>query len=76
MGNERYSNMAAMTLTEAEFDYQVNLHDITMLEYTKEDYAMDYEVAAVGAGLGGGCENTHQLKPMMYCEAMVMDKEG
>eukprot|EP00957_Ditylum_brightwellii_P186884 14231543-Ditylum_brightwellii.AAC.1 len=58
--------MAAMALTEAEFDYQVNLQDIAMLEYAKEDYAIDYEVTAVGAGLDGGFENTHQLKPMKY----------
>eukprot|EP00957_Ditylum_brightwellii_P185956 14157231-Ditylum_brightwellii.AAC.1 len=64
LGEEQYSDMAAMALTEAEFDYQVNLQDIAMLKYAKEDYVIDYEVAAVGAGLGGGFENTHQLKPM------------
>eukprot|EP00957_Ditylum_brightwellii_P170467 12975639-Ditylum_brightwellii.AAC.1 len=76
MGHERYSDMAAMALTKAKFDYQVNLGDITMLEYAKEDYIMDYEVAAVGAGLGGGFENNRQLKPMKYDGAMTMDKEG
>eukprot|EP00957_Ditylum_brightwellii_P192976 14693200-Ditylum_brightwellii.AAC.1 len=45
-----------------------------MLEYAKEDYIVDYEVAAIGAGLGGGFENTRQLKPMNYDEAMAMDK--
>ena len=68
--------MAAMTLTEAEFDYQMNLQDIAMLKYAKEDYAIDYKVAAVGAGLGGGFENTRQLKPMKYDEAMATDKAG
>eukprot|EP00957_Ditylum_brightwellii_P016491 1239509-Ditylum_brightwellii.AAC.2 len=66
--------MAAMALTEAEFGYQVNLQDIAMLEYAKEDYIMDYEVAAVGVGLGGGFENTGQLKPMKYDETMATDK--
>jgi hypothetical protein len=28
------------------------------------------EVAAVGAGIGGGFENTAELKPMKYNEAM------
>eukprot|EP00957_Ditylum_brightwellii_P040134 3037407-Ditylum_brightwellii.AAC.1 len=68
--------MAAMALTEAEYGYQVNLQDIVMLEYAKEDYAIDYEVAAVRAGLGGGFENTHHLKPMKYDEAMATDKAG
>eukprot|EP00957_Ditylum_brightwellii_P040957 3101077-Ditylum_brightwellii.AAC.1 len=68
--------MAAMALTEAEYGYQVNLRDIAMLKYAKEDYAIDYEVATVGAGLGGGFENTRQLQPMKYDEAMAMDKAG
>jgi hypothetical protein len=28
------------------------------------------EVAAVGAGIGGGFENTAELRPMKYSEAM------
>eukprot|EP00957_Ditylum_brightwellii_P015179 1143507-Ditylum_brightwellii.AAC.1 len=63
-----------MALADAEFDYQTNLQDIAMLKYAKEDYAIDYEVATVGAGLGGGFKNTCQLKPMKYDEAMATDK--
>eukprot|EP00957_Ditylum_brightwellii_P157546 11991194-Ditylum_brightwellii.AAC.1 len=65
-----------MALTEAEFDYQVNLWDIAMLKYTEEDYVMDCKVAAFRAGLGGGFQNTHQLKHMKYDEAMATDKPG
>eukprot|EP00957_Ditylum_brightwellii_P140129 10678066-Ditylum_brightwellii.AAC.1 len=65
-----------MALTEAEFEYQVNLQDIAMPKYAKEDYVIDYEVAAIGSGLSGGFENTRQLKPMKYDEAMATDKVG
>eukprot|EP00957_Ditylum_brightwellii_P196590 14978675-Ditylum_brightwellii.AAC.2 len=76
MGDEYYSDMVAMALTKAEFDYQINLQDIAMLEYAKEDYAMDYKVAAVRAGLGGRFKNTRHLKPMKYDEAVATDKTG
>ena len=72
----RYDHLAAMALTEAEFGYQVNLREAAMLEFALEDYCTDYNIAAVGAGLGGGFENTRQLKPMKYDEAMATDREG
>ena len=64
---ERYGDLAAMALTEAEYGYQVNLREIAKIEF---------EISGVGAGLGGGFENTRQLKPMKYDEAMRTDKVG
>ena len=64
---ERYGDLAAMSLTQAEYGYQVNLREIAKIEF---------EVAGVGAGLGGGFENTRQLKPMKYHEAMNADNVG
>eukprot|EP00586_Coscinodiscus_wailesii_P006916 CAMPEP_0172489026 /NCGR_PEP_ID=MMETSP1066-20121228/18774_1 /TAXON_ID=671091 /ORGANISM="Coscinodiscus wailesii, Strain CCMP2513" /LENGTH=61 /DNA_ID=CAMNT_0013256601 /DNA_START=156 /DNA_END=341 /DNA_ORIENTATION=- len=43
-----------MALTKVEFDYQANLKDIGMLEFAREDHIIDHDVAAVGAGIGGG----------------------
>ena len=64
---ERYGDLAAMALTQAEFGYQANLREIAMIEF---------ELAGVGAGLGGGLKNTRQLKPMKYDKAMATVKEG
>ena len=37
---------------------------------------MHHEVSAVGAGIGGGFEDTSELKPMKYKQAMMTkDKE-
>eukprot|EP00957_Ditylum_brightwellii_P155085 11805453-Ditylum_brightwellii.AAC.1 len=47
-----------------------------MLEFALGDLQTDHEIGAIGAGLGGGFENTRQLKPMKYNEAMATDKEG
>eukprot|EP00957_Ditylum_brightwellii_P143631 10943399-Ditylum_brightwellii.AAC.1 len=46
------------------------------MEFALEDYCTDNEIAAVGTGLGGGFENTQQLRPMKCNEAMATDKEG
>ena len=59
-----YDHIAAMALSKAEMSYQVSLRETAMLEYAFEDYCTDYEIAAVGAGLCGGFENTRQLRPM------------
>eukprot|EP00957_Ditylum_brightwellii_P144841 11032008-Ditylum_brightwellii.AAC.1 len=47
-----------------------------MTEFALEDYCIDNEIAAVGAELGGGFENTRQLRPMKYDKAMATEKEG
>ena len=73
---QRYGHLAAMALTQAEFNYQVNLQDITMMEFSDEDICVDYEIGAVGAGLGDGFVHTRELKPMKYDEAMATDKIG
>ena len=71
-GDARYEDIAAMALTQAEFGYQANLRDIAMLEFASQDYALDFEIAAVGAGLGGGFQNTRELKPMKYDEGSMI----
>ena len=42
-------------------------------EICDEDLTVDYEMAAVGAGLCGGFGNTRELKVMKYKEAMQED---
>jgi len=54
MGDAHYEDVTAMALTKAKFDYKVNLRDIRMLEFAREDHSIDHDVAAVGAGIGGG----------------------
>ena len=73
---ERYGDLAVMALTKAELGYQANLRNMAMLEFAAEDCSVDYEIAGVGAGLGGSFQNTHELKPMKYDEAMAVDKAG
>eukprot|EP00957_Ditylum_brightwellii_P017545 1321705-Ditylum_brightwellii.AAC.1 len=51
-----------MALTHAEMGYHANLKEMPMMEYAKEDHLLDFEVAGVGAGLGG--------------EALAADWEG
>eukprot|EP00957_Ditylum_brightwellii_P175986 13400648-Ditylum_brightwellii.AAC.1 len=68
-------NMATMALTKAKFGYQANLEEMAMLEFADEDYKLDFEVGAVGAGIGGGSNNTRELKAMKYNEAMATGKE-
>eukprot|EP00957_Ditylum_brightwellii_P126353 9632491-Ditylum_brightwellii.AAC.1 len=65
-----------MTLAHAEMGYHVNLKEITMIMYAKEDYLLDSEVAEVGTGLGGGFTHMHELRAMKYEEAMAADWEG
>eukprot|EP00957_Ditylum_brightwellii_P021473 1619762-Ditylum_brightwellii.AAC.1 len=49
---------------------------MAMLEFADEDYRLDFEVGAVGTGIGGGFNNTRELKAMKYNEAIVIDKES
>lgn len=67
---------AVLGLTKAEMEYQERLKEMALLELSKEDYDIDYEVAGVGAGIGGGFTNTNQLKVMKYEEAIATDAEG
>ena len=39
------------------------------MEFSEEDFSLDYEVAAVGAGLEGGFVHTRELRPVKYNEA-------
>ena len=64
---------AVMALTKAEFGYYTDLRSMVTSEICNEDLAIDYEMAAVGAGLGGGFGNTRELKVMKYKEAMKDD---
>eukprot|EP00957_Ditylum_brightwellii_P094399 7188162-Ditylum_brightwellii.AAC.1 len=48
-------------IAKAEFGCQASLHEM---------------IAGIGAGLGGGFKNTHELKIMKYNKAMVVDGEG
>jgi hypothetical protein len=48
-----------------------------LLRLTDMENALGKEVGLVGAALGGGFENTAELKPMKYDEAMeTPDAEG
>ena len=64
---ERYGNVASIYLKEVEFGYQVALHNIKMIEL---------ELVVVRVGLGGGLENTQQVKTMKFDACMATDKEG
>eukprot|EP00957_Ditylum_brightwellii_P142131 10829125-Ditylum_brightwellii.AAC.1 len=46
--------MAIMALTHAEMGYHANLCEIAMMEYAKDDFHLDFEVAGVGSGIRGG----------------------
>eukprot|EP00957_Ditylum_brightwellii_P130225 9934192-Ditylum_brightwellii.AAC.1 len=59
-----------MVLTHAEMGYHANLCEIAIMEYVKEDFHLDFEVAGVDAGIGGGFTHTQELKDMKYNEAM------
>ena len=63
-------DFAVMALTKAEIEYYADLRSMATSEICGEDLAVDYEMAAVGAGLGDGFENTRELKVMKYKEAM------
>eukprot|EP00957_Ditylum_brightwellii_P094529 7198447-Ditylum_brightwellii.AAC.1 len=56
--------------------YHANLREIAMMDYAKEDFQLDFEVAEVGAGIGGGFTHTQELKDMKYDEAMKTNHEG
>ena len=62
-----------MAMTKAEFGYYADLRSMATNEMCNEDVLVDYEMAAVGAGLGGGFENTRELKVMKYKETMKDD---
>ena len=62
-----------MALTKAEFGYYADLRSMVTTEICDEDLTIDYEMAAVGTGLGGGFSNTRELKVMKYKEAMNED---
>ena len=71
-----HANYAMLALTEAEFGYQTHLKEAAKRDLSAEDFAIDHELAGVGAGLGGGFNNTKELRPMKYKEAMATDKKG
>ena len=58
-----------MALPKAEFGYYADLRSTETTEICDEDLTVDYEMAAVGAGLGGRFGNTRELKVMQYKEA-------
>jgi hypothetical protein len=58
-------------LTKAETNYYQVLADVNKAEFTEDDPTnIEGEVACVGAGVGGGFENTNELHVMKYNEAM------
>eukprot|EP00957_Ditylum_brightwellii_P084928 6457853-Ditylum_brightwellii.AAC.1 len=65
-----------MVLTQAKFGYQAQLHELTMLEFDKEDFKLNYEISTLGADVGDGFGNTWELKAMKYKEAMTVDRDG
>ena len=64
-----YKDFAMLALTQAEINYQ---------NHPKETAksGIYYEVAFVGAGLGGVFKNTAELKVMKYTDAMRSDRIG
>eukprot|EP00957_Ditylum_brightwellii_P138425 10550537-Ditylum_brightwellii.AAC.1 len=65
-------DMTTMSIT----CHQDNLHHIATMEYAPEDGCFDFEVAGVGAGIGGGFVHTWQLKAMKYEQAMATNDVG
>ena len=62
-----------MALTKAEFGYYADLRLMVTHEICNEDLLVDYEMAAVGAGLGGGFDNTRKLEVIKYKEVTKYD---
>eukprot|EP00957_Ditylum_brightwellii_P158155 12037908-Ditylum_brightwellii.AAC.2 len=73
--NTKYG-IETMAFTQAEMGYHANLCETAIMEYAKEDFQLDFEVAGVGAGIGGGFTHTQEQKAMKYNEAMKADHEG
>ena len=69
-------DMGLMSLSAAEKAYQNYIRECSQQNMSKDDYNIDYELAGVGAGIGGGFKNTKELRVMTYGEAMLSkDKE-
>eukprot|EP00957_Ditylum_brightwellii_P154541 11761950-Ditylum_brightwellii.AAC.1 len=68
--------MATTASTQAKFGYQAQLCELAMLEFAKEDFKLNYEIGAVGAGLCGGFDSTLELNAAKYKEVMAVDRNG
>ena len=69
-------NYAVLALTEAERNYQAQLKEYAKMEFAEADYRIDHELAGMGSGIGGGFNNTSELRAMKYDEAMATDGKG
>ena len=58
-------------LHEAEQNYYAALRELSCIGVDLEELRIDAEAGMVGAALGGGFENTAELRPMKYDEAML-----
>ena len=74
---KRLIEEAGNIITIAEANYYSILADATEEEFAEDEPAtIGSEIGCVGAGLGGGFENTNELKVMKFNEAMQSkDKE-
>lgn len=55
-------------------EHQARPNDVVMVATRIGDYKLNFEVTNVGAGLGGGFENTIEFKMIKYNEANNRDK--
>jgi len=62
-------------LTEAECNFYKAMATFAEPKYDEREFTLG-ELAFVGAGLGGGFEDTHELHVMKYDEAMASDDAG
>ena len=65
-----HKDYAVLALTNAKIGHQTHLKEVAMAEMYPDDYRIHREASFVGTGLGGGFENTAELKVMKYNEVM------
>ena len=54
----------------------IEMHYLQCMQELNNNKIVAMELILVGAGAGGGFENTKELKVMNYKQAMIDDKEG
>ena len=70
----RTTGSGRVTFRPAKLIDEMNGAELTFAEKNYYSILEDEEIACVGAGIGGGFENTSELKVMKYKEAMETDE--